>query len=166
MPSTTAMPRYRSRSPTSPVPQPGSSTGSEPEKPPQSTSPWRCWPRLAPRPLPTAVRFTATRRGRSHRPIDNASATYAGIISTGTFTHGHVGSDGIIELQRIAQPGARRVMGVNASIFETNGFKDRFKRCATEGVIDDLEVQYRQVYEGADGSDPNHMAQIAVFTVA
>ncbi len=99
-------------------------------------------------------------------PIDVAGDTYAGIISTGTFTHGHVGPDSIAELLRIARPGAFCVMGVNASIFESNGFKDRFELHAADGLIDGLEVQYRQVYEGADGSDLNHMAQIAVFTVA
>ena len=99
-------------------------------------------------------------------PIDIASDTYAGLVSAGTFTHGHVGPDGIAELLRAARPGARCVIGVNASIFEMDGFKDRFDRYAADGVIDGLEVQLRQVYEGADGSEPNHMAQVAVFTVA
>ncbi len=99
-------------------------------------------------------------------PIDIASDTYAGIVSAGTFTHGHVGPDGIAELLRAGRPGARCAIGVNFSIFETNGFKDRFERYAADGVIDGLEVMLRQVYEGADGSEPNHMAQVAVFTVA
>ena len=98
-------------------------------------------------------------------PIDIASDTYAGIVSAGTFTHGHVGPDGIAELLRAARPGAHCVIGVNASVFETNGFKDRFDRYAADGAIDGLEVQLHPVYEGADGSEPNHMAQIAVFTV-
>ena len=98
-------------------------------------------------------------------PIDIASDTYSGMISTGTFTHGHVGPDGIDELLRIARPGACCVIGVNASVFESDGFKDRFERYASEGVIQGLEIQFRQVYEGADGSDPNHMAQIAIFSV-
>ena len=99
-------------------------------------------------------------------PIDIASDTYAGIVSAGTFTHGHVGPDGLAELLRAARPGARGAIGVNFSIFETNGFKDRFERYAQDGVIESLDVQLRQVYEGADGSEPNHMAQFAVFTVA
>ncbi len=98
-------------------------------------------------------------------PIDIAGDTCAGIVSAGTFTHGHVGPDGIAELLRAARPGARCAIGVNFSIFETNGFKDRFERYAADGVIDGLEVMLRQVYEGADGGEPNHMAQIAVFTV-
>ena len=99
-------------------------------------------------------------------PIDIASDTYAGLVSAGTFTHGHVGSDGIAELLRVARPGARCVIGVNSSIFESNGFKDRFDRYSAEGAIGGLEVMLRQVYEGVDGSEPNHMAYIAVFTVA
>ncbi len=98
-------------------------------------------------------------------PVDVASDTYSGIISTGTFTHGHVGPDGIAELLRIARPGACCVIGVNASIFESEGFKDRFEHYAAEGLITGFEVHLRQVYEGADGSDPNHMAEIAVFSV-
>ena len=99
-------------------------------------------------------------------PIGIVSDTYAGLVSAGTFTHGHVGPDGIAELLRIARPGARCVIGVNSSIFESNGFKDRFERYSAEGVIGGLEVMLRQVYEGADGSEPNHMAHIAVFAVS
>ncbi len=99
-------------------------------------------------------------------PVDIASDTYGGIISTGTFTHGHVGPEGIPELLRIARPGACCVIGVNASIFEPDGFKDFFERYAAEGVIVDLEVQLRQVYEGADGSNLDHMAEIALFRLA
>ncbi len=99
-------------------------------------------------------------------PVDIASDTYSGIISTGTFTHGHVGPDGIAELLRIARPGACCVIGVNASIFEPDGFKDRFERYATEDAINGLEVHFRQVYEGADSSDPDQMAQIAVFAAS
>ena len=99
-------------------------------------------------------------------PIDIASGVYAGIVSTGVFTHGHVGPDGVAELVRVARPGARGVIGVNSSLFESKGFKDLFDRYAADGVIEGLDVELRQVYEGADGSDPNHMALVAVFTLA
>ena len=98
-------------------------------------------------------------------PIDIAGDTYAGIVSTGTFTHGHVGPDGLDELLRIACPGARCVIGVHSSIFESDGFKNRFERFEAEGVISGLEIQLRPSYEDADGSDPNQMIYLAVFTV-
>ena len=98
-------------------------------------------------------------------PIDVPADTYNGIVSVGTFTHGHVGPDAIDELLRIACPGARCVIGVHSSIFESDGFKDRFERYAAEGVISGLEIQLRPSYEDADGSDPNRMIYLAVFTV-
>ena len=99
-------------------------------------------------------------------PLDLASDSYSGVVSSGAFTHGHLGPDALSELLRVARPGSVCVISVNASIFETNGFKDRFERYAADGVIAGLEVQLRKVYEDADGSDPNHMGQMAVFTVA
>lgn len=99
-------------------------------------------------------------------PIDLASDSYSGVVSSGAFTHGHLGPDALSELLRVARPGSVCVISVNSSIFETNGFKDRFERYAADGVIAGLEVQLRRVYEDADGSDPNHMGQMAIFTVS
>lgn len=99
-------------------------------------------------------------------PIDLASDSYSGVVSSGAFTHGHLGPDALSELLRVARPGSVCVISVNSSIFETNGFKDRFERYAADGVIAGLEVQLRKVYEDADGSDPNHMGQMAIFTVS
>ena len=55
-------------------------------------------------------------------------------------------------------PALSCVIGINSSIFESNGFKDRFERHSAEGAIGGLAVMLRQVYEGADGSEPNHLA--------
>ncbi|MCE2512224.1 MAG: class I SAM-dependent methyltransferase [Acidimicrobiia bacterium] len=93
------------------------------------------------------------------------TGSYSGIVSSGAFTHGHLGPDTLAELLRIVRPGAVGVIGVNASIFESNGFKDRFERYAAEGVIGDLDAQLRKVYEDADSSNANHFAYLAAFTV-
>lgn len=97
--------------------------------------------------------------------IDIETGSYSGVVSSGAFTHGHLGPDTLAELLRVARPGAVGVIGVNASLFESNGFKDRFERYASDGVIDDLEVQLRQVYADIDADNANHLAHIAVFTV-
>ncbi len=99
-------------------------------------------------------------------PIDIDSGSYRGVVSSGAFTHGHLGPDVLSELLRVVSPGSVGVVGVNASIFESNGFRDRFERYAADGVIDGLEVQLRQVYEETDDGNANHFAHIAVFTVA
>ena len=97
--------------------------------------------------------------------IDLGTDSYSGLVSSGAFTHGHLGPDALLELLRVVRPGSVGVVGVNASIFESNGFKDRFERYASDGVIADLDVQLRHVYVDIDADNANHLAHIAVFTV-
>ena len=98
-------------------------------------------------------------------PIDIETGSYSGVVSSGAFTHGHLGPDALSELLRVARLGAVCVIGINASIFESDGFRDRFERYAFDGVIDDLDVQLRRVYEDIDAGNANHLARIAVFVV-
>ncbi len=97
--------------------------------------------------------------------IDLGTDSYSGLVSSGAFTHGHLGPDALAELLRVVRPGSVGVIGVNSSIFESNGFKTRLERYAADGVIGDLEAQLRKVYEDADNSNANHFAYIAAFTV-
>ena len=97
--------------------------------------------------------------------IDLGTDSYSGLVSSGVFTHGHLGPDALAELLRVVRPGSVGVIGVNASIFESNGYKDRLERYAADGVIGDLEAQFRKVYEDADDSNANHFTYIAVFTI-
>ena len=97
--------------------------------------------------------------------IDLGTDSYSGLVSSGAFTHGHLGPDALAELLRVVRPGSVGVIGVNSSIFESNGFKTRLERYAADGVIGDLEAQLRKVYEDADNSNANHFAYIAAFSV-
>ena len=99
------------------------------------------------------------------RPLEIPSDSYAGIVSSGTFTHGHVGPEGLAELLRIARPGAACSIGINAAHFDGHGFRDHLDRYSADGAIGGLELALRPMYEDADGSEPDHMAQIAVFVV-
>ncbi len=98
-------------------------------------------------------------------PLDLPADSYAGIASSGTFTHGHVGPEGLAELLRIAGPGSVCAVGINAAHFEGRGFREHLHRYSADGAIGGLELALRPMYEDADGSEPDHMAQIAVFIV-
>jgi SAM-dependent methyltransferase len=98
-------------------------------------------------------------------PIDLDTDSYSGLVSSGVFTHGHLGPDALMELLRVARPGSVGVIGINSSIFEPNGYKARLERCVSDGVIGDLEALLRKLYEDADESNANHFAYITAFTV-
>ena len=97
--------------------------------------------------------------------IDLGTDSYSGLVSSGAFTHGHLGPDALAELLRVVRPGSVGVVGVNAAIFESNGYRARLERYAVDGVIGDLEAQLLKVYEDADNSNANHFAYIAAFSV-
>lgn len=95
--------------------------------------------------------------------LDIADQTYGAIVSSGTFTHGHVGPEALDELLRIARPGAVFVLSINAEHFDARGFGQKFKSLAP--MIVDVEHRVVDIYGAA--TDPEHQndkAHIAVFT--
>ena len=97
--------------------------------------------------------------------VDVASGTYAGIVSAGTFTHGHLGPDSFDELYRMAAPGARCTIGINSSHYEELGFAERLRRDRQAGVIGDYELIDMAGYEGRPTESADDIARIAVFDV-
>ena len=99
-------------------------------------------------------------------PINLADDAYAGVVSAGAFTHGHLGPESITELLRVARPGARCSLGINSAHFDEFGFGDWLAQRETGGQISGLDFELRPIYGGADPDDPDRWTRIAVFTVA
>lgn len=98
-------------------------------------------------------------------PLALADDAYAGVVSAGTFTHGHVGPDALDELLRVAQPGARMVVGINAVHFEVLGFRSKIDDCRDAGLLEAYELIQVPIYAGKPGDDLDHEARVAVLTV-
>ena len=95
-------------------------------------------------------------------PIDVPDEVYGAVVSSGTFTHGHVGPEAFDELMRVAKPGAIFVLAINAAHFEARGFEAKFDALAPE--IKDLEHRRVNIYgPGADAAHADDQAVIAVF---
>lgn len=95
-------------------------------------------------------------------PLDIADDTYDAVVSSGTFTHGHVGPDALDEVIRIARPGALFVLTINAEHFETRGFAAKFEELAPK--IGDLEHRSVNIYGGkAAAEHRDDQADIAIF---
>ena len=90
------------------------------------------------------------------------SAKYDGIISAGTFTHGHVGPAALDELLRIAKPGALFCLSINFEHFETAGFNQ--KLIEIDNDIDNLSLQTVPIYmQGSVGKHANDLGVIVLF---
>jgi predicted TPR repeat methyltransferase len=73
-------------------------------------------------------------------------AAYAGIVSAGTFTLGHLGPEVLPELLRVAAPGALLVLSVNAKHHAAAGFGPAL--AALGGRIADLVQDEVPIYSG------------------
>jgi predicted TPR repeat methyltransferase len=94
--------------------------------------------------------------------LDLPDGHYGAVVSSGTFTHGHVGPDALDELLRVAQAGAWFVLSVNAEHFEARGFAAKF--AALDAQIEGLQYRQINIYgPGADDAHADDLAHIVVF---
>ncbi|MCB2092877.1 MAG: class I SAM-dependent methyltransferase [Rhodobacteraceae bacterium] len=93
-------------------------------------------------------------------PIEDR--TYRGFVSSGTFTHGHVGPDALDELLRVAVPGAFFALSVHSAVFETAGFDRKLRNLAP--MVRDLSIEPVAIYgHGAGGDHATDQALIVSF---
>ncbi|MEZ5797961.1 MAG: class I SAM-dependent methyltransferase [Paracoccaceae bacterium] len=64
-------------------------------------------------------------------PLDFADGQFAGVISTGVFTTGHVGAEALPELLRITAPGGVIVLTVKGTLWD-GGFADALRALPVE----------------------------------
>ncbi|WP_137702513.1 class I SAM-dependent DNA methyltransferase [Marimonas lutisalis] len=62
--------------------------------------------------------------------LDVADGSYQSVVSSGTFTTGHVGPDALDEVLRLLAPGGLAAISVNAKHWQGAGFADAFDRMA------------------------------------
>ena len=79
--------------------------------------------------------------------VDIADSSYAGVVSAGTFTHGHLGPEPLTELVRMAAPGAVLAIGINTDHFTSAGFAAWFEIATSNGWINDLELVESPIYD-------------------
>ena len=92
--------------------------------------------------------------------------TYAAMISTGTFTHGHLGPDALANLFEIAAPGCFALIGINAMHFEDSAFAPAFASWAASNIISGLDWHMLEIYADPEHADTDSlMARVAAFTI-
>ena len=97
--------------------------------------------------------------------IDVPLGTYGGLVSAGTFTHGHVGPDALDQLLLLARRDALFVLGINAAVYDVLGFGDTFQRLSNN--LKDFDLIERPIYGAKTRKGhENDTALIAVFRKA
>ncbi|MFV1439961.1 MULTISPECIES: class I SAM-dependent DNA methyltransferase [unclassified Phaeobacter] len=91
--------------------------------------------------------------------------TYAGVVSSGTFTHGHVGPEVLPGILRLARPRSVFALAINARFSARCGFAAALERLEKGGWIRGLTLPEVAIYgPKATGAHSTDKALIAVFT--
>lgn len=87
---------------------------------------------------------------------------YEGVVSSGTFTHGHVGPETLDELVRITQHGGLIAISINAEHFEALGFAAKIDALAPH--FERIELPRVAIYgSGNSGTHKDDLAIIALL---
>lgn len=98
-------------------------------------------------------------------PLDLPDDCYMGIISVGTFTHGHLTPEPIRELVRIAAPSAICAIGINNEHYVEHGFDRLFGELVVDGRITSPSNIDVSIYEAMRGEHANARGNVALFQV-
>lgn len=113
--------------------------------------------------------YAGTFRVDITQPID-LPRRYAGLVSSGTFTAGHVGPEALPYLLAIALPQAQFALSINRRVWQARGFDVALDDLARQARITDLQLIEVEVYGAAAARiDANHAADralIALFRAA
>lgn len=92
---------------------------------------------------------------------------YRGIVSSGTFTAGHVGPAAIANLLAVALPGALVALSINRRVWQAAGFDQTLEGLAATGQITGLRLVEVEVYGAAaaalDADHASDKALVALF---
>lgn len=93
--------------------------------------------------------------------------SYSGVVSSGTFTHGHVGPEAIEALLRVARHGAQFALSINRHHHDSMGFADTFRQLLRDRRIFSLSLPEVRIYgDMASGDNKDDTAMVALFEKA
>jgi len=94
--------------------------------------------------------------------IETSNYLYQGVISSGTFTHGHVGPNAIDNLLSVASKGALFALSINKKHWFEKGFAKKFE--ALSNRIEKLILHDVEIYgENSKGEHSDDLGVVATF---
>ncbi len=89
--------------------------------------------------------------GDINQALERDDSSYDAAVSSGTFTHGHVGPEPLDEILRILKPGGYLACTVHQDLWESMGFRHKFEDLVASGSALCLQQQLGSYYR--DGAD-------------
>ncbi len=94
-------------------------------------------------------------------------SAYGAVVSSGTFTVGHLGPDALAKALHLGRTSALCVIGINSQHYRDAGFADCVAKWTESGAISDLQVRTVPIYRDAGNpEDPADVALVLVFRLA
>ena len=91
---------------------------------------------------------------------------FGGMISAGTFTHGHLGPEVFFLLFSLEKPAAHAVIGINAEHHGNQDFSAAFRELEEKGIVGKTEWTEIKIYQAPVGKEPEKkLALIADFRI-
>ena len=85
-----------------------------------------------------------------NQPIALEDRSYDAAISSGTFTHGHVGAEPLIEIFRLLRPGGLLACTVHFDLWHTKGFDAVLAKLIAAGEIHCLALEEGSYFKGSE----------------
>jgi len=98
------------------------------------------------------------------KTLDLPDNQYAGLVSAGTFTHGHLGPEPLDELWRVAAPGAHCAISVRSTHFESAHFGEKLSIDVAKGTITKPDLVVVDLYS-AETRNLEHANDKALIVV-
>lgn len=98
-------------------------------------------------------------------PLSNSEAPWGGLISAGTYTHGHLGPQTIPPLLEHLRADALCCIGVNAEHFAEMGFADMFREQQAKQIITEPELVRVAIFQDVEHENRDDTAWVVRFRV-
>ena len=85
-------------------------------------------------------------QGDVNEPLQLETASYDGVVSSGTFTHGHVGPAPLDEIFRVLKPGGVLACTVHQDLWQSMGFEERFAALVDQGIASLISLELGSYY--------------------
>ena len=100
------------------------------------------------------------------QPVLGVPNDYAALISSGTFTHGHLGPEILVNLLSLCRYNALLTVGINAEHYRDKGFEKVINELQSASRIQIVKVSKQPIYSKQNKTDnkENRTAVICTFT--